>query len=374
MDYCSFFGLSAPQLVLLDLDAGLFKDLVKMLNNAQDTKRLRNLMTEFDLLSSFLENEVIEEYDNPDIRKKARQIKLSKEHYATGKTVPKNMLLSEEEIPQIENLISSAKKRIAPYMMRDGKRVDISEPAVKIISFLRRNIGLVAPYVDNIKLNATKEITVFNRRLEDLVYGKPESLKYRYMNKISQAKSSSSKKANAFLPIIVESIRKDIDILLNSMQEGTVENEEYTPNGIVIQNSKSGEALIASYPPYYPQQAKPLILKLHETGLLGGLSRSEVSTLANLYCAVMTMSADLYNLQFGLNLTIDEYEKVFDELDELGLVGLNIYAEQFLFNCLNGVVFMKDMDATITNPEMAIVVLEIDRAISGLILSYGEEI
>lgn len=374
MDYCSFLGLSAPQLVLLDLDEKLFRDLVKMLSNTQDTHRLRNLITEFNLLSTFLTNEIIEEYDNPDIRKKARQIKLSKEHYAEGKPISKNMLLSKEEIPQIEMLIKTAKKRIAPYIMRDNKRVDISEPAVKIIEYLRLNIRLVDPYVDSIKLNATKEITVFNRRLEDVVYGNPEALRYRYMHKLNEAKSSSSKKSNSYLPVIIESIRRDVDILVNAIGDNTAKAEDSMPHGIVLQSTNTDEPVIATYPPYYPTEAKPLIVQLAKTKLLPNLNRADVLTLANLYCAVLNMNVDMYNMQFGLDLTIEEYSKVFDELDSLGLIGLNIYAEQFLFNCLDGIALMKDSDATITDGNMAMVVLEMHRAITGLTMKYGEEI
>lgn len=373
MNYCSFFGVSAPQLVLLDLNDNLFKSLVRMLNNTQDLSRLNDLMTEFNLFKSFLTEQIIEEYENPDIRRKARQCKLSREHYATGKRISKNMLLPEEEIVQVEQLIANARKHVAPYIMREGKRVDLSEPAVAIVTFLKNSLGLLTPYIEGIHVNATKELTVFNRRLEDVVYGNPESLKYRYMGKLSQAKSSA-KKANAFLPIVLESIRKDIDILLNTMKEVVTEDEENTPNGIVVQSSNTGELFISVYPPCYPNEAKPLILKLAETGLLPRLNMANTLTLANLYCSIKGLDVDMYNLKFGLDLTLDEYEEVFQELDSIGLIGLNNYAEQFLFDCLNSLALVKDLDATITNPATAKVVLEMDRAVECLKLNYGEAI
>ena len=84
--------------------------------------------------------------------------------------------------------------------------------------------------------------------------------------------------------------------------------------------------------------------------------------------------SEFYNNEFGLNLTDTEYESVFDELDSIGLVGLNIHAVDFLFNSLGGALFARPVDFTIDeNSELANNLLEIARALDGR-REYGEEI
>lgn len=371
MEYTSFWGLTAPQLVLLDIDGDIFKELVKMLNNGQDSHRLNDVLVEFDLLKKFLDETVIYEYENSDIRRKARQVKLSKEYYATGKDIPANMLLVESEIEVTEKIIATAKKRIAPYVMKDNVRIDLSGTAVHIIEFMKFNLPIVKPYIDSIKVNATKEIIVFNRRLEDIVYGKAESLRYRYMSKISQVKSSNSKKANALLPIITEAIRKDIDILLGAIEVDEKDRTVKLPHNVkVIDGSHVNDTNNT-----FAKETHPFIVKLDKIGLLSKLTQVQLITLANLYTLVCTLNVETFNLSFNLAVDLHEYQRAFRELEDIGLIGLNIHAERFLENSLNGIALVKDLKAVIDNSsEMANVVYEIDRAILVTNKKYGEAI
>ena len=371
MDFASFWGLTAPQLVLLDLDKSTFNSLVKMLNNAQDSHRLTNLLIEFNLLEKFLNEGITTEYENTDIRRKERQLRLSKEHYETGKSISANMLIEKEDISAIEQLISSAPKRIAPYVMINGARKDISPEAIKIIEYMKRNIGLIKPYIQGIKLNAVKEITVFGRRLEDIVYGKPGALRFRYMNKVSQVKSSNSKKANVMLPVVMESLRKDIDILLSSIENSSDKREEESPNSVVV-SMIGNKTVVVSVPSIYDKESCKIIEYAADAGILKRFTERQLQTLTTLYLMAKDLGAELYNNSFELSLDFDGYKKVFNELDELGLIGLNLYAEKFLFNSLNGIALTRDLKAIITQEELKTVVYEIDRAITVVNMKYGE--
>lgn len=372
MEFASFYGLTAPQLILLDLDKGTFNTLVKMLNNAQDSKRLADLLVEFNLLERFLSEGIIMEYENGDLRKKERQVRLSKEHYETGKPIPPNMLLEKEDIAMVEQMIASAPKRVAPYVMINGNRKDISAEAVKIIEYMRRSIGLVKPYIQSIKINSVKEITVFNRRLEDIVYGKPNALRYRYMNKLNQVKSSS-RRANVILPVILESLRKDVDILLSSINDSDVEREDESPNSVTVAQSGS-KYIVGNIPNSYPKESRKLIEYVASIGIIKKFNERQLQTLSALFLAIQSLDVEVYNSSFGLDLNEEGYKRVFNELDKLGLIGLNLYTEKFLFNSLNGIALTRDLKAIIADEEMKTVVYEIDRALTGINIKYGEAI
>lgn len=360
MDYASFWGLTAPQLVLQDVDLTTFGKAVSLLNNAQDSHKLTSFRMELDELSNFLTNKLHFDYKDAEIRKKARQLELSKLHYETGKEVRKSKLIPKEEIPAFEKMINSFPKELSSYIMIDGNRVDISESALKIIKCFLGKQYIIDDYRKNIKVNASQEILVFNRKLEDVIYGKEQSIKYRYMQKIS-----SSKDNEAILTATIASIQKDISILkkLIDYNEQDNTNTSQEPLGV---SSKQLSMLPVKYDNF--------IKKLKKLGILKRVTYSDLNILLEIYSWAQDLTLEFYNSEFSLDLSEEEMEKVFLELDKLGLVGLNLYATDFLLNSLMSILLVKPFNFSIPSESgLALVITEIDRALDSRI-KFGEGI
>ena len=360
MEYASFWGLTAPQLVLQDVDLNTFSKAVSLLNNAQDSHKLTSFKMELDELSNFLNNKLRFDYKDAEIRKKARQLELSKLHYETGKQVNKSRLIPKEELPAFEKMINGFPKVLAPYIMQDGQRVDISESALQIIKCFLGKQYIIDDYRKNIKVNASREVLVFNRKLEDVIYGKEQSIRYRYIQKIS-----SSKDNDAILTSTMASLRKDIDIL-----KKLIAFDEKATSTVVTEEVGISRKQLDSLPSRFSK----FISKLTTLGILKRITFSDLNVLLDIYTWAEDLTLEFYNSEFGLNLSADEMEKVFFELDKLGLVGLNLYPVDFLLNNLMSILLVKPFNFSIpSESKLALVITEIDRALDTK-MKFGEGI
>lgn len=362
MDFGSFWGLTVPQLVTADINMSTFKQASLMLNNSHDVYKLHNLLSEIENLEYVLDKKITLEYKDPDMRKLARKIEMSEDYYNTGKPCKQHMLLSENEVKSFKKVIANAEKSVPSRMKVDGVVREISPASQVIINYFLDRKYILSDYRKNIKVNVSSEIVVFGRKLEDIIYGSPNLVKYNFNNRIKNAKKFKVTLENA-----LDSIKKDIKILEPLIKKR--EERENTNLNISVNNGQVYDRYNV-----VPVQYHPLVVELDRVGVLRLLDLGNIRTLIELYKIAITMTSEFYNNEFGLNLTDTEYESVFDELDSIGLVGLNIHAVDFLFNSLGGALFARPVDFTIDeNSELANNLLEIARALDGR-REYGEEI
>ncbi len=364
MDYASFWGMTAPQLVLQDVDLDVFSNAVGLLNNPQDSHKLSSLLVELDDLTSFLENNLVFDYVNPEIRKKARQLEQSKLHYETGKAIRPNLLIPKDELADFEATIEKFPKELQPYIMVGNNRKDLSENAVKIIKTFLDKDYVIRDYKRSISINASTEIQVFNRKLDDILTGNPFIIKNRYLQKIQRARGNS-----VILNSTLDGMKRDILVLQDLVVDNTKENEKKTKD-VFNSNISATQVNLDSF----DRDIRLFLEKLKGWGMLSRITENELYTLAEIYKLANSFTVEFYNSAFDLDLTEQEYESLFFQLDCLGLVGLNFYAKDFLENSIMNTLLVKPTKNQIDpDSQLAINISEIDRALATN-LPFGTDI
>lgn len=362
MEYGSFWGITVPGLVLLDLSSKDFARYVELLNNSTDSHRLRDLKEEINMCMQFLDCKIQMDYSDPEYRRKERSLKLSKEHYATGKQVAKSRLLSKEDMAIVEELLANTPKDVmSPYIINNGIRHDLSEPAIKILKFfldLRYNLDR---YKNGITINSFKERTVFGENLDRFIHKSGRVLKDRVVKQITEVKQDAR-----LLERTLAGISADITVLADIANKTLNGVEETKGNNLAFEHGR-----LKNNTSFSAHQIE-FLKYLDGLKLLNEFSLEQLKALANFYDKICEVDVDMYNSLFELNLAQAEYEKVFDELDSVGFVGLNFEYKQFYLNAFLSVVMGSNYVAKMPLGSTLIsAALEADRLLSTQ-LKYGE--
>lgn len=360
MDYASFWGMTAPQLVLQNMDLDVFSSAVSLLNNPQDSHKLSSLIVELDDMTTFLKDRLTFDYEDSEIRKKARQLEQSKLHYETGKAIRPNLLIPKEELANFEAMIKKFPRQVQPYIMDGTNRIDLSEPAYKIIKTFLDMDYIIKDYRESISINASTEIQVFNRKLDDILTGNPYIIKNRYLQKIQRARGN-----DVILESTLEGMKRDTAVLQNLIIKDAKSKTEMIKSSVSANNVNLDS---------FDKTSREFLMKLKGLGMLSRVTESELYTLAEIYKIANSFTVEFYNNIFELDLSKEQYESVFFELDRFGLVGLNFYAKDFLENSIMNTLLVKPTKNEIEpDSELAINISEIDRALSTN-LPFGADI
>ena len=359
-DYASFWGLTAPQLVLNDINLDVFKTAVQLLDNPQDSHKLKSLLWELNKMQEFIKTGLVYDFEDPVIRKKFRQLEQSKLHYSEGKAIRPNMLIPKDELVDFEETLNAFPKILQQYIMVGSKRVDISDNAFKIIKVFCDMDYVIEDYKRCINIHSSSEIQVFNRKLEDILIGNPAILKNRYLQKIQRASNNK-----VILESTINGMKNDISILLK-----LIEDEDNTAD-INIKNIRLARDTDLSQ---FDEKTELFVNKLLKLDVAKTLTEKELYTLTELFKIADQTNLEFYNSMFDLNLSLAEYEAVFFELDRLGLIGLNFYAVNYLENSLMNTLLLRTSKNEIPfNSPLAFTISEINRALDSM-LSFGSDL
>ena len=362
MEFASFYGVTAPQIILLNLSPDVFSRSVAIFNNPNDHTRLKNLIEEFNIMENFLNTVPVINYVNADDRRLDYQIKRSEEFYEKG--TPFRNVLTKEEIAKGKKHLKDAEQSLVPRVRVNGKLVDMSTEERQIISYFFDKKKLINRFRNAIQVNTFSEIKVFGAKLYDFGNDDGERFRRRVITKLNIKVRSKD-----IIDDLFEKSRRDLQALKECIKDAPT--KERIKHDVRI--SDDGKTVL-SRPDFMLAEDDDLLLQLAHKDLLKFLGLQELRTLYEMKKVSEKFTLELYNKRFNLNLTRDQYEKVFTKLEDLGLVGLNFYTKDFFVNVLDS-AFISQQEEMIIDKDssLASVIDEVDRLLKTRI-KFGEEL
>lgn len=375
MEIGSFYGITAPQLILTGMNIGDFSRALGLFNNTNDCGRVKSLLLELNHLELFLNSAVQFDYEQPQDRKLRVKLNKSKDHYENGTEIPKSQLIPKEDIPRLEEELKTKPKVIQSTLkLANGKKQRLSDDEKKVITYFYNKIKTINIYKKRIKLDSFEEKEVFGGKLYEFLDASPNRLRGTVYKTLKDNVNNTT-----LLDSMFHTFKRDIQVLVDMIGADT--HEDVNRHNIVIRrmtNSKSlvqPEPIVENLPSFITSKdEKELLYKLDAQKLLNHFSLNDLKVIINMYKQCKEFTVDYYNLKFGLDLDAEGYEKLFDDLCLYGLVGLNLQSISFFYNVLDGAFFTKQTARTIPKDSpLATVVLEISRLVDSR-LSLGEDL
>lgn len=336
MQYGAFWGLTVPSLLLMNLNRTVLAECVNLLNNSKDSSCLKDLKQEIVYCRNAL-NRVDYVFDDPADMRKLNSLNLSKEHYRTGIKVPKSMLIPESELPLVEEMLNNKPKtKLNSVVKINGKNVQLSNEALKIINFLKNSAYMLDVIDRAIVINSFNDQEVFGDKLLYFINRSPYFLINKIITNVSAVKDDKK-----LLNELIEQYRTDIDKVFEIVVDaGEITNSnndlEVIPSSVIKPQEfyKNKTNTVNAYCNCHKLNFKyvPLINHLFDLKLLNKLKPVSVKYLTDVYESVLSLNIDKYNQLFDLDLTKEQYESVFKELDNIGFVGLNFYEMELFKN------------------------------------------
>lgn len=325
ISFGSYFGISVPQLLISSIDLRLFKSCVKLLNNELDSFRLKNLELEFNIFKYAMNNIVIRDYTEPNIKRLSRKVKKSKEYYDKvnnsddlDENIEKPLgLLSEEDLKIQEETLSKCEKTPQDYVIIDGKTIKLSKEATEIIKVLDSYSNDLDTLKDSIEIKDFTEVRFMGVPFSTYIKNRPGAIKYKYLDGVYKHGNQERMRGRA-----CEEIETFMDLITSK-----IDKKDYTNIDVV-----NGKAVNVGYK--VSDADITLLTTLKENGILKRLTTVEVKNLVRLYQLSRMFTVDFYNSFFELNLTQEEYEKVFRELEDIGIIGLGFYSDKLFLDCI----------------------------------------
>jgi len=362
MEFASFYGITAPQIVLLNLSPDVFRRSVAIFNNPNDHVRLKNLIEEFNIMENFLNTVPVINYVDAQDRRLDYQIKRSEEFYEKG--TPFRNVLTREEIAKGKKYLKDAEQSLVPRVRVNGKLVDMSPEERQIISYFFDKKKLISRFLNLIQVNTFSEIKVFGAKLYDFGNDDGERFRRRVI-----AKLNIKVRSKDIIDELFEKSKQDLKALKDCIKDAPT--KERTKHNVKL--ASDGKSVI-SRPDFMTSQDDDLLLQLAHKDLLKFLGLQELKTLHEMRKVAEKFTLELYNKKFGLDLTRGEYEKIFTRLEDLGLVGLNFYTKDFFINVLDS-AFISQQEEMIIDKDssLASVIDEVDRLLNSR-MRFGEEL
>lgn len=341
IEFGSYYGISVPQLILADINMRLYKSGILLLNNELDSHRLSSLGLEFNIFKYAMNNIIIRDYSEPGMKRLSRRVKKSQEYYDKVNSIEhlgENIkepagLFSEEELELQKEVLSKCDKTIQNYVIINGETKQLSDEAVKIIEFLDSYLILADTLKENIQVRSFTESEFMGLPVSTYLRNKPGSIKYRYLDGVYKQGNQDKMRNRAI---------REIDIFMR-LVTSKVNDKEYTKIDIVNGKVSNMDYKISD-------ENIPVLEALKENNILRRLTDKEVNTLIRLYELSKLFTVSFYNDMFELNLTKEEYEKVFKELEDIGIIGFGFYSDKLFLDCLKKYTIL-EYTRTVINEE-----------------------
>lgn len=349
MEFCKFYGVSAPQLVMHNLPNSKFKSVVEPLNNVIDYVMVVDLKVELEYLKGFIQSLKFE-YLDPNTKRLERRLMKNLNRRKSGKEIPPKDFMTDEEIKEAESFLAQQTKTISIYQQKDGNEFYLTENEIKILEFYSNKIKLIERYINNIEEKTFVERKVFGKKLNYVAIGNGRDI----MSRVSKGINNASKD-KGLLKSLYSSYRNDINLLKSFIDENVSENDEKKPL-----------AAITKLPDYIVGEDYTTMMSIiSKNPSLKRNGIKNIETLYEMYCIVKSFDVEFYNRTFGLECSREEYEIMFDKLTDLGLVGLNFYCRDFFNLFVKSVTFAKEQEIIIAgDSELANAIRLIDRLLA----------
>lgn len=315
-----FCGLSAPQLILSDVPVDKVHSMFEVFSNGANTELLKFLIVEFEKLKDVIN--LPWQYDFVDAIESDNynQYRKAKRFFETGKGITPKMTKEEVEklTPYYEEKFENRDGVILLNEVEvNGETISLSPEAISIIEEILSRDYLVRLYQESIRIDSYSEVKVMDRPLFLQMFAKSVTLRNNAFKLVDRTDPTMS----------LNQLAQDYKTLSMNLKEVVSANTDNILDTLSIANSRTLE------------EFTELRTRLERFGVC----INDVATLdaiETLYNAGSSLMKD-YNDLFGFNLSESELQKVFTELEKVGLFGLNIYFEQFFETSMRVLSFTK---------------------------------
>lgn len=347
MDFCKFYGISAPQLLIYNLPNSEFQSVVKPLNNVIDYVMVRDLKIELEYLKGFLQS-LKYEYQDPKTKRLERRLMKNLNRRKSGKEIAEKDKMTDEEIREAEEFLKTQNKSISIYQERNGKEFYLTDNEIKILEFYMRKQPAIERYINNIEEKTFSERKVFGKKLDYVCVRDGSDILYRVSRGISSVSKDKLAKKQLY-----KNYRNDIELLKSFVDEEVHESDK----------AKEDTSRLRELPEYIVGEDRKAMQKMVDFNQsIKSNGKDNIKIIYNMYKIATSFTVDFYNRTFAIDATRAEYEKMFDRLTDLGLVGLNLYTEEFFNLFIKSVTFAKEEEIVIAgDSELAKAIKLIDR-------------
>lgn len=332
MEFCRYYGMSVPQLLLLN-NLSDVPELAGYLNNPLDFEKLQDFKKEIEFFVDFFQQaqprmpisksrlKTDIDYTRWDLYEKHNDIRYRRKGYK----------LSPEELEVINNVLRY--KNISyfntVYIDWRNEAIKLSEEEAAICSYFRTKLEVVPKLLEKLNFTESKESTVFNMTVMSIVSNNADRLLSVFSTKFKDPKEK-------FSDAVYDEYDKNLALLESLIQEpGTKSQKKSSAKpDVEFTSIQQRDDMLAA-------RDKNVSLRKNPAGF---------NKLCELYDLLNNIDADTYNSAFGLDLTREEYEVIFDHLADLGLVGLNFCALDFFKEFINTISFSSE-DKIVIQPD-----------------------
>ena len=339
--FYEFYGLSGVQLVLLNLTPGILKSYIKPLDNTIDYKRALELKSELQTLKYNLSCLNVN-YASPEGRKLKRQ--LSKHEQG-------ERILADNELEQIKSRLAEIPETVIGSKLYGRP---LSPEECTILNELRKKTGVIDRYLKCIEDRIFADRRVYGVKLSYAV-----NMSSNYIMNILSSEIKNSNKAT--LPNLYKRYKTDIEFVkgLNEVEVRQDLADEELP--IEIGNTE----LV---------KVKSCILDASNNNE-AFKKNTNMNLLLTIYnqCKIFN-DESFYNEIFGLNLTKEEYVKIFDNLMNCGIIGLNFEASKLFLQVASCLTYSKENDLYLAEDNSLFTVTRyLERIIDSYELNTGDK-
>ena len=347
MDFCKFYGISAPQLLIYNLPNSEFQNVVKPLNNVIDYVMVRDLKIELEYLKGFLQN-LKYEYQDPQVKRLERKLMKNLNRRKVGKEIAEKDKMCDEEITQAEEFLKTQTKSISVYQVINGEEFYLTDNEIKILEYYMKKQPVINRYINNIEEKTFSERKVFGKKLDYVCVRDGSDILYRVSRGINNVSKDKLAKKQLY-----RNYRNDIELLKSFIDENVHEKDK---------GSKHSKKL-RHLPEYIIGKDRDKIQKMIDFNQsIRNNCGESINIIYNMYKIATSFTVEFYNRTFGIDASKEEYETMFSRLTDLGLVGLNLYTEEFFNLFIKSVTFANEEEIVIAgDSELAKAIKLIDR-------------
>lgn len=375
MDFCKFYGIAATKLAMMTLSNNELDEYVSYLNNKVDVRILQDFKYELDYLTRFLTKVINVEYTSPADRKLAMRIQRNMVAKATGMEISKRFKMTDEEIDEAKKTLENADCSLSSVVTLDnGDNIALSNAQISIIEYFRGRQKVVDRYASRVITRSFSEKLVFDKKLKHVVVSTGWGIKNSVMTNIAQAGRNE-----AALRSLYDRYKEDLELMKSfivqpkSEEELALMEKKVKEEALLKKRNEDiskGLISIHSKPDYASALSDEDWSKFNKIlSTCPGIYSNEVlrKVAYQVFNRIKDIDVDFYNIKFGLDLTKEEYEKEFEGLSKLGLVGLDFYTLDFFKLFLNNATFASEIQIELYEPkhtDLIRSVKQIDRLIN----------
>lgn len=355
MNFCKFYGISATKLLIPTLRNKDLEEFVKHLNNKVDCGILMDFKWELEILKNFLTRTVSMSYSDPESRKLEKRVKQNEDFRKFGTNLAKSKQLTDEELAEAKEKLKNARKSVSEVISVNGENFRLSPAQVAIIEYYTGRVEVLDRYLKHIELKSFTDRTVFGRKLPYVLGSNGRGIK----NAVADQLQKYTNKNRAYVKSLYSRYESDVALLKSYIVEPKTQEELEALEKKAKELSEAKRNMAAARNKGGVDADKPDFVELEHWGEFSSILRSNLDVRINpvlvdvtykVYKIAKSFTVEYYNSIFGLNLTQEEYEKEFESLSRLGLVGLDFYTIDFFRMFITTATFSSEIKVELYEP------------------------